>query len=51
MGVGESSLESIEYYCIFWGKKKSVEDKEWAVCGGVFWGLMWERLVLCSTRM
>ena len=35
MGVGESSLESIEYYCIFWGKKKSVEDKEWAVGGGI----------------
>ena len=31
MGLGESSLESTEYYCIFWGKKKSVEDKEWPV--------------------
>ena len=30
MGVGEFSLESIEYYCVFWGKK-SVEDKGWAV--------------------
>lgn len=29
MGVGEFSLESIEYYCVFQGK--SVEDKEWAV--------------------